>query len=91
MCGMEFIMKNLKAFVIVVVLILVTVFTTNPKAYGKTYAVKALAIDSHTFQTKDGNMWKVDCILEKYACYTVVFDDMNTANKTDDQILDYWK
>lgn len=84
-------MKNLKAFIIVVVLILVTVFTTNPKVYGKTYTVKALAIDSHTFQTKDGNMWEIDRILEKYACYTVVFDDMNTVNITDDEILDYWK
>lgn len=84
-------MENLKTFGVVVALILAMVFTTNPKAYGKTYTVKALAIDSHTFQTKDGNTWKVDRTLDKYACYTVVFDDMNTENKADDKILDYWK
>ena len=84
-------MENLKTFVVVFALILTTIFTATPKAYGKTYTVKALAIDFHTFQTKDGNIWKVDRTLEKCACYTVVFDDMNTAYITDDKILDYWK
>ena len=84
-------MENLKAFIVVVALILATVFTAIPKAYGKTYTTKALAIDSNILKTEDGNMWKVDRTLEKYATYTVVFDDMNTVNKTDDKILDYWK
>ncbi len=71
-------------FTIVIIFIMVL---TVRHMQTNTYEAEAIAIDNHTLETADGNLWEVTDNLEKGNEYTVKFFDNRTPSNIYDDII----